>query len=132
MAARRVAIAKQQRRRRELNRPAKIWNWLLYVTVGYGYRTWQAGLWLLAFELVGAVVFAFAYPAGMIAATRHPMPFNAPVYALDVLLPLISLGQQDSWQPRGAFLYAYWTLIIVGWILTSALVAGLSGVIKRD
>ena len=68
----------------------------------------------------------------MIATSPRPMPFNAPVYALDVLLPIISLGQQDSWQPDGGALYIYWTLIILGWALTSALIAGLTGIIKRD
>jgi hypothetical protein len=131
-AARTVAVAKQWRRRQVLNPVAKIWNWLLYLTVGYGYRTWQTGLWLLFFGLAGTAVFAGAYPAHMIATSRHPMPFNAPVYALDVLLPIISLGQQDSWQPDGGALYIYWTLIIVGWVLTSALIVGLTGIIKRD
>jgi hypothetical protein len=131
-AARTVAVAKQWRRRQVLNPAAKIWNWLLYLTVGYGYRTWQTGLWLLIFALAGTTVFASAYPAHMIATSHHPMPFNAPVYALDVLLPIISLGQQDSWQPDGGALYIYWTLIILGWALTSALIAGLTGIIKRD
>jgi hypothetical protein len=66
-------------------------------------------------------------------ATRHPpMTFSAPVYTLDVLLPIIDLGQQASWQPTGITLYFYWTLIILGWTLTTALVAGLTGIFKRD
>jgi hypothetical protein len=131
-AARKVAVAKQQRRRQVLNLAGKTWNWLLYLTIGYGYRTWQAGLWLLTLMLIGTAVFARAYPAEM-AATRHPpMTFNAPVYTLDVLLPVINLGQQDSWQPEGITRYAYWALITSGWILTSALVAGLTGIFKRD
>lgn len=131
-ADRKVALAKRRRQRQVLNPPAKIWNWLLYLTIGYGYRTWQAGLWLLGLTLAGAAVFAHAYPAGMIATSRHPMPFNAPIYALDVLLPIINLGQQDSWQPAGIVLGVYWALIILGWALTSALVAGLTGIIKQD
>jgi len=115
-----------------LNPAAKIWNWLLYLTVGYGYRTWQAGVWLLALMLVGSGVFASAYPAHMIAARPHPMPFSAPIYALDVLLPIINLGQQDSWQPTGGALGVYWALIILGWAFTSALVAGLTGIVKQD
>ena len=131
-AARKVAIAKRQRQREVLNPPAKIWNWLLYLTVGYGYRTWQAGLWLLALTLAGTAVFANAYPSHMIPTSHHPMPFNAPIYALDVLLPIINLGQQDSWQPTETALGIYWALIILGWALTSALVAGLTGIVKQD
>lgn len=131
-AARKVAIAKQRHRRAVLSPAAKAWNWLLYISVGYGYRSWQAALWLLALELAGTAVFAHAYPAQMIAVTRSPMPFSAPVYALDVLLPIISLGQQNSWQPQGDPLYVYWVLIVLGWVFTSALVAGLTGIIKQD
>jgi hypothetical protein len=131
-AARKVALAKRRRQRQVLNPPGKIWNWLLYLTIGYGYRTWLAGLWLLGLMLAGAAVFAHAYPAEMIATSRHPMPFNAPIYTLDVLLPIINLGQQDSWQPTGIALWVYWALIILGWALTSALVAGLTGIVKQD
>jgi hypothetical protein len=45
--------------------PGKLWNWLLYVTVGYGYRTWLAGLWLVGLLSVGALVFDRAYPTHM-------------------------------------------------------------------
>ena len=131
-AARKVALAKRQHQRQALNTPAKIWNWLLYLTIGYGYRTWQAGLWLFGLMVAGALVFAHAYPVHMVATSRHPMPFNAPIYALDVLLPIINLGQQDSWQPRGTALGMYWGLIILGWALTTALVAGLTGIVKQD
>jgi hypothetical protein len=131
-AARNVALAKRRRQRQVLNPPAKIWNWLLYLTIGYGYRTWQAGLWLLGLMVAGTAVFAHAYPAHMTATGQHPMQFNAPIYTLDVLLPIISLGQQDSWQPTGIALSVYWTLIILGWALTSALIAGLTGLVKRD
>ena len=131
-AARRVAVAKQQHRRKTLSTAGKMWNWLLYLTIGYGYRTWQAGLWLLGLTLIGTIVFSSAYPAHMTATRQQPMKFNAPVYSLDALLPIIDLGQQGSWQPTGITLYVYWTLIIAGWILTSAFVAGITGVFKRD
>ena len=117
-AARKVALAKRRRQRQVLNPPGKIWNWLLYLSIGYGSRTWLAGLWLLGLMLAGAAVFAHAYPADMIATSRHPMPFNAPIYTLDVLLPIINLGLQDSWQPTGIALWVYWALIILGWALT--------------
>ena len=131
-AGRKVALAKRRSQRQGLSPPAKIWSWLLYLTIGYGYRTWQAGLWLLGLIAAGTAVFAHAYPAHMIATTQHPMQFNAPIYTLDVLLPIISLGQQDSWQPTGIALSVYWALIILGWVLTSALIAGLTGLVKRD
>jgi hypothetical protein len=102
--ARKVAIAKQRRRRQALNRPGKVWNSLLRWTIGYGYRTWQAGLWLLGFLVVGWIVFARAYPTHMTPTKQlgQPMPhFHPLVYALDTLLPVVDLHQQDSWIPRG-------------------------------
>jgi hypothetical protein len=131
-AARRVAIAKQWGRRRVLNPLGRLWNWLLYLTIGYGYRTWQAGVWLLGLLVVGTRVFDHAYPAHIVA-TKQPAPaFHAAAYTLDVLLPIVDLGQQSAWQPRGAALRWSWVLIGAGWVLTTAVVAGLTGLFKRD
>jgi hypothetical protein len=50
---------------------------------------------------------------------------------LDVLLPIVDLGQQKAWQPQGLALYTSWTLIAAGWLLATTVVAGLTGLIKR-
>jgi hypothetical protein len=127
-AARRVAVAKQWRRRQSLNP----WNWLLYATVGYGYRTWLAGLWLLALLLVGTWMFNSAYPAGMLPAKSPPLAFHPLIYTADLLLPIVDLGEQSAWRPQGEALIWSWVLIAAGWLLTTAAVAGLAGVFKRD
>jgi hypothetical protein len=130
--ARRVAIEKQRRRRSTLNPLGRAWNWLLYLTVGYGYRTWQAAVWLLGLLLVGTWVFDRAYPASMVPAKQPVPPFHSLVYTLDVLLPIVDLGQQSAWQPRGIALRWSWVLIGAGWVLTTAVVAGLTAILKRD
>jgi hypothetical protein len=130
-AARRVAIAKQWRRRRVLSP----WNWLLYLTIGYGYRTWLAGLWLAAFLLAGTILFAVAHSHQLLTAAKPAQElqhFNPLVYALDVLLPIVNLGQEGGWVAHRWAAVAYWALILVGWVLTTAVVAGLTGVLKRD
>jgi hypothetical protein len=133
--ARKVLIAKQRRRRSTLPLPGRIWNTLLHWIIGYGYRTWQAGLWLLGFLLVGWVVFAEAYPARM-TATKSPgqaLPrFQPFVYALDTLLPVVDLHQQDNWIPQGLAQWWAWLSILAGWVLTTAVVAALTGLIKKD
>lgn len=106
--ARRTAITKQWHRRTVLNPANKLWNWVLYLTVGYGYRTLQAGLWLLALLAVGTLMFDHAYPAHMVATKQSAPSFNGIAYAADVLIPIINLGEQDAWQPRGAVLYWSW------------------------
>ena len=127
-AARKVAIAKQRRRRSRLD-PL---NWVWYITVGYGYRTWWAAIWLAALVTFGTVIFGRAYPAHMIAAEAHPPAFHAVGYTLDVLLPIVDLGEKSGWQPEGTALYWSWILTLAGWTLTTAVVAGLTGILKRD
>jgi hypothetical protein len=132
--ARKVAIAKQRRRRQALNLPGRWWNSLLRWSIGYGYRTWQAGMWLLGFLAVGWIVFARAYPAHMTPTTPgEPLPtFQPLVYALDTLLPVVDLHQQEHWIPRGAAQWWAWACILAGWLLTTAVLAALTGLIKRD
>jgi hypothetical protein len=131
-AARLVAIHKQRRRRRTLNPAGRMLDWLLYLTVGYGYRTWLAALWLLALLALGTAVFTHAYPADMTAAATPAPDFHPIAYTLDVLVPIIDLGQQKAWLPTGSALYCSWLLSGAGWVLTTAVAAGLSGVLKRN
>jgi hypothetical protein len=134
-AARRVKIAGQQHRRQVLTQLGKAWNWLLYLTVGYGYRTWLAGLWLLGFLLAGTATFAVARSQQLLTAAKPAWELqhlNPLVYALDVLLPIVNLGQEGGWVPHRWAAVCYWVLTLVGWILTTAVVAGLTGVLKRD
>jgi hypothetical protein len=126
--ARTVGVAKQRNRRHMLN-PL---NWLQYLSVGYGYRTWLAGIWLAGLAVLGWWVFTRAYPHHMSPATPKPPAFHALVYTLDVLLPIVDLGQEKAWTPHGWALYWSWSLIAVGWVLTTAAVAGLTGIFKRD
>ena len=95
--ARQVAIAKQRQRSHELNGLARVWNWLLYVTVGYGYRTWLAGIWLASLVAAGTAVFATAYPVHMHRSAAVVPAFNPFVYALDTVLPIVDLGEQKAW-----------------------------------
>jgi hypothetical protein len=131
-AARDVLVAKQRRRRKELGSPGKAWNSLLHVTVGYGYKPYYALIWLGILLAIGTVVFNLAYPAHMLATTGTPPAFHDWVYALDTLLPVVDLGQQSNWNPEGAAQYVSYLLIAGGWVLSTALVAALSGLIKRD
>jgi hypothetical protein len=131
-AARRVAIAKERDRRTELSWPGKIWNWLLYVTVGYGYRNWLAGAWLGALLILGSVVFAGSYPAHMHRTVPVVPAFQPVIYALDVLVPVVNFGQQQAWVAQGPALAVSWILTAAGWILTTAIAAGLANALKRD
>jgi hypothetical protein len=132
---RNVAIAQQRRRRQTLNWPGKVWNGLLHWTVAYGYRTWQAGLWLLGLLTVGAAVFTRAYPGEMALAKKpgDPLPAFQPwIYSLDVLLPVVNLHQEEFWIPQGVARWWAWFSILAGWLLTTVVVAALTGLLKKD
>jgi hypothetical protein len=127
--ARKVLIAKQRHRSEEFGRVGRSWNWLLRATVGYGYQTSRAWLWLAGLLGIGTAVYAFAEKT---PTANVVQAFNPFVYALDVLLPIVDLGQEKVWVVKGAAQYCSWALIVAGWILTTAVVAGLTNALKRD
>jgi hypothetical protein len=67
------------------------WGLLQDVTVGYGYKPWRALVWLALLLAAGSITFAIAPPPPLQAsAAPH---FNPVVYTLDLLLPVVDLGQ---------------------------------------
>jgi hypothetical protein len=132
--ARTVAIAKQRRRRQTLNWRGKAWNTLLRWTVGYGHETWRAGVWLLVLVGLGWGIFDHAHPAHLMAAKppgQRPW-FHAGLYSLDLLLPFADLGYQNAWIANGWIRWVYLGWNLAGWVLIAAVLAALSGLIKRD
>jgi hypothetical protein len=110
-AARRVLIAKQRRRRQEaLGGAAKAWSWFLAITVRYGYQLWLAGVWLLGLVVIGSLLYgevfdAVANRSGDLTPAKDASqvpPFQPVLYTIDVLLPLVSLGQDTGWNAHGA------------------------------
>jgi hypothetical protein len=128
----RVLVAKQRRRHSTLNPAGRIWNSILRWTVGYGYRPYYALFWLVALWVLGWIVFSVAHPGDMTPTGAGGPQFYAVAYSLDTLLPIVDLGQQSHWTPGGAALVVSWLLIGLGWVLTTAVVAALTGLIKRE
>lgn len=65
--------------------------------------------------------------------------FNAVSYAVDLVVPIVALGQEAAWAPsttRGPWgwwlWWARWWLIALGWIVTAIGAAAVTGVIRRD
>ena len=127
--ARRVLLTKQRKRRAGLRPAARFWGAVQDGLVGYGYRPWLAGLWLLGLLTCGTAYFSANHPQ---PATPHQdIGFNAFGYTLDLILPVVNLGQQSSWNPQGAGQAIAYALIIGGWVLATALVAGITRVLVR-
>lgn len=127
--ARRVLLISQRKRRAGLRTAARFWNTMLDGLVGYGYRPWLAGLWLLGLLSAGTAYFSANHPQ---PATLHQnISFNAFGYTLDLILPVVNLGQQNSWNPQGPGQAVADALIIGGWVLATALIAGITRVLVR-
>ena len=79
--------------------------------------------------IAGWGLFWLAYPehfrAGEIPA------FEPLSYTLDLILPVINLHQRDAWVAQGP---AQWgvVLTVAGWVLATAALAALTGLLKRD
>ena len=65
--------------------------------------------------------------------------FYSLAYALDVVVPVLDLGQTDAWAPspaRGDWGYRMFYLqkmfIVLGWVVTAIAAAAISGMIRRD
>jgi hypothetical protein len=127
---RRVLLAKQRHRRTTLNAAGRMAGRVLDATVGYGYRPWLAAIWLALLLTIGTTVYAIDRP--------HPLaggpvpPFNAFSYTLDLLIPIGAFGLRTAYASAGSTQWLSYALIAAGWILATAVIAGVTHAIRRD
>ena len=62
---------------------------------------------------------------------RAPL-FNALVYALDLLFPLIDFGQEKAYQPTGGGQWVAYGLVIAGWVLVTTIATGITRALSRQ
>ena len=128
--ARVVLLAKERERRAQLPWYSRAWSWLQEVTVGYGYRPLRATAWLAVFLALGALVFGLHHPPPL-PATPHPA-FNPFIYTVDLLVPLVSLGMRNSYDPQGPQRWLAYFLIAAGWVFVTTIAAGVLRVLRRQ
>ena len=58
-------------------------------------------VWLLGLLLVGTVVYGIHHPQP--TEPGKPPTFDALIYTLDLLLPIIDFGQEQAFSPGGAY-----------------------------
>jgi len=117
-----------QRRSRGL--APRIWGILQDVTVGYGYRPRRALAWIGILLAAGSVVFSAAPPPALQAdAAPH---FNGIIYTLDLLLPVVNLGQKYAFNPGGPEQWLSYFFIAAGWTLATTVAAGAARVLQRS
>ncbi|MDT0608706.1 membrane-associated oxidoreductase [Streptomyces lancefieldiae] len=129
-AARRVQLAKQRRQRRTLPWYGRAWGLLQDAAVGYGFRPLRAGGWLLSLLAVGSVTYGLRPPPPLKPAESPD--FDPVFYTLDLLLPVISFGQENAFAPEGGYQTLSYVLIVMGWILATTVVAGVTRSVSRQ
>ncbi|WP_369196247.1 oxidoreductase [Streptomyces djakartensis] len=128
--AREVLLAKQRRHRESLPPAAKVWGYAQDWTVAYGYRPGRAAVWMVVLWAAGSVAFA---QAGHPPMKRGEHPEWSPVlFTLDLLLPVIDLGQVGFWQLRGGWQWLATAMILLGWILATTVAAGATRLLRRN
>ncbi len=161
VGARRVLIAMENSRHDygKLGALARPWHWVLWATIGYGYRPWLALCWGIGIVMFGFLLFGLGYYEGAITPSDkdayctfaahdtnlhhgNPPPyyprFSPLVYSLDTFLPIISFGQKDHWMPNpNTGRWGYWLRVYqwifhvgLGWVLTTLFVAGLTPIVR--
>ncbi|WP_026414571.1 hypothetical protein [Actinomadura oligospora] len=127
--AQRILYERERSQRRFRSPVARAWSLVQDVTVGYGYRPWLAAAWVAFFLTVGTTVFSLDHPAPL---KKGEAPhFNPFVYTLDLMLPLVTLGQKYAFNPKGAAQWFSFVLVAVGWILVSTVAAGVTRTVTR-
>ncbi|MFI9649832.1 oxidoreductase [Streptomyces sp. NPDC052040] len=128
--AREVLLAKQRRRRETLPVAAKLWGYVQDWTVAYGYRPGRAAVWMAVLWAAASIAFSHAsHPP--VDKDGHP-PWNPSLFALDLLLPVIDLGQAGQWQLSGGWQWVSTAVILLGWILATTVAAGATRLLRRS
>ena len=126
------------------------WLWFRVIgpIIGYGYGPEYSFGYALALVLLGWLVFASANRRGVFAPKDPnqvpPRPFVPWLYSIDLFTPVISFYEREGWvldlrpgvgKPRWALrtFRLYWmSHIVLGWIITSLLVAGFLGLVHHE
>ena len=127
--ARHVLYARERIQHQGKGPASKAWSLLQDITVGYGYRPRRALGWLALLLIAGSVVFSIAPPPALRAGNAPH--FNGIIYTLDLMLPVVNLGQKYAFNPGGAEQWLSYFLIAAGWTLATTVATGVARVLRR-
>ncbi|MFK4147556.1 oxidoreductase [Streptomyces sp. NPDC004065] len=127
--AREVLLAKQRRRRETLPPAARLWGYVQDWAVAYGYRPGRAAVWMAVLWAAGSLAFAHAGHS-TVSPDTHPQ-WNPALLALDLLLPVVDLGQVNQWRLSGGWQWLAAALVLLGWTLATTVAAGATRLLRR-
>lgn len=103
------------------------WSWDL--ATGHGHQPWRAVLGMAMMLVVGVVTFR---PETMTASVTSPPGFDTWTYAMDVLLPVVNLGQAEAWLPtRPLGIFWYRLCLFAGWFFGVGFAVALGSLFRR-
>jgi hypothetical protein len=102
-----------------------LWMTLLWLFVGFGYRMYYTIFWVALFVCLGALVLKVSNQG-----EKHRMPYGV-AYSFDILLPIVKLRDLHyKIDLEGWARYYFYFHKIMGYVLASFLIAGISGITK--
>jgi len=124
-----VLLAKQQHRHSVHGPAGRVWGRLQQWTVGYGYRPWRAAGWLAVCWVLGSLWFA-NHKLSRLDSGQNPS-WQPVIYAADLLIPVVNLGQDGLWRTSGPSAWVAGLLTAVGWLLLTTAAAGVTRILTR-
>ncbi len=137
--------------------------------VGYGHKPWMALLWMIGLWFAATWLAHAAWingdfapnsdvmlvSDGWLAQLETPNPaeawsskgaagqdwesFNRYAWGLDLVVPILDIGQTDAWQPSRdcgpdgyRLWWARWLLQGMGWLVSALGVAAITGIMQKD
>lgn len=145
-----IAAQNQEMHAGDLSVMQRVWGWLLWATIDYGYESTWALLWAAIVTIIGGVIVRMAHEAGVMKPAQPERKVAAPMaYSIDLFVPIVDLRLQRNCWPdptahgtatflgrkisvSGSAVRAYlWFQIVAGYMLTGLFVAGLSGLVHN-
>ena len=126
-----ILFSGKQRQRSNTPCPRKLGLFLVEIFVGYGYKNYRALGWVLLFTLIGFLIIQFGGSAQFQNLSKTIM--DRMLYSFDILLPVIKLNESHYNEVTicGNIKYYFYFQKLMGYILGSFLIAGLSGITKK-
>jgi hypothetical protein len=154
-AARTIAVARERKRYRggDLSFSSKLVGKLYGLALGYGYLPWRLVAVAGIVFLCNIYVFSHAQSVNAMlpvsglsmspkvsvqSCTSNYPCFRPVVYSLELLLPVVNLHQRQYWVPDakkhlGEIYWAFvWTSVVLGWIVATGVLGGLTGLVRKE